>query len=92
MAGSTRTVARDLVHDGGAQRLGLMRPLSRAALHERLERLRLERLHLRLQDVLALKLVLALAAWNKGGGQNMMAAPRDWAQCAHCFGSRFMRD
>ena len=33
-----------------------MRPLSRAALHERLERLRLERLHLRLQDVLALKL------------------------------------
>ena len=74
MAGSTRTVARDLVHDGGAQRLGLMRPLSRAALHERLERLRLERLHLRLQDVLALKL---------GGriGPNLWAPPS-------CFGHR----
>ena len=23
---------------------------------------------------------------------SMMAAPRGWAQCAHCFGSRFMRD
>ena len=41
-----------------------MRPLFRVALHERLERQRLERLHLRLQDVLALKLVGALAAWN----------------------------
>ena len=78
MAGSTRTVARDLVHDGGAQRLCPMRPLFRVALHERLERLRLERLHLRLQDVLALKLgvspsCLEQGRWPKhdGGAQRL---------------------
>ena len=54
--GRLRAVARDLVHDGGAQRLGPMRPLFRVTLHERFERLRLERLHLRQQYVLALKL------------------------------------